>query len=77
MILSLQRSRDFLDMGERLADFVAALDEASDRDVTTWVEQWLRTTGYDTLRVEREGELVATADDLPAGLLVLLPADER
>ena len=40
-----------------LADFVSALDEASDRDVRGWVEVWLRSTGFDTLRVEREGEV--------------------
>ena len=40
-----------------LADFVAALDEASDRDVRGWVEVWLRSTGFDTLRVERDGEV--------------------
>jgi aminopeptidase N len=40
-----------------LADFVDALDEASDRDVRTWVEQWLRSTGFDTLRVERDGDV--------------------
>ncbi|GCD91363.1 aminopeptidase [Nocardioides sp. LS1] len=37
-----------------LDDFVAALDEASDRDVRSWVELWLRTTGFDTIRVERD-----------------------
>jgi aminopeptidase N len=40
-----------------LADFVAALDQASDRDVRTWVEVWLRRTGFDTLRVERDGDV--------------------
>ena len=40
-----------------LADFVAALDEATDRDVRSWVEVWLRRTGFDTLRVERDGEV--------------------
>ena len=39
-----------------LADFVAALDEASDRDVRAWVDAWLRSTGFDTLRVERDGD---------------------
>jgi aminopeptidase N len=38
-----------------LGDFVAALDEASDRDVRGWVRLWLRSTGFDTLRVERGG----------------------
>ncbi len=40
-----------------LADFVDALDEASDRDVRTWIDLWLRSTGFDTLRVERDGEV--------------------
>ncbi|WP_028644885.1 aminopeptidase N [Nocardioides sp. URHA0020] len=40
-----------------LADLVDALDETTDRDVRTWVEQWLRTTGFDTLRVERDGDV--------------------
>jgi aminopeptidase N len=39
-----------------LADFVDALDSATDRDVRSWVEAWLRSTGFDTVRVEREGE---------------------
>ncbi|QZY29795.1 aminopeptidase N [Nocardioides coralli] len=34
-----------------LDDFVAALDEATDRDVRAWVQAWLRTTGFDTIRV--------------------------
>ncbi|CAI9398838.1 aminopeptidase N [Nocardioides sp. T2.26MG-1] len=38
-----------------LEDFVAALDEASDRDVREWVRLWLRTTGFDTVRVQRGG----------------------
>ncbi len=37
-----------------LADFVAALDEATDRDVRGWVESWLRTTGFDTIRATRD-----------------------
>jgi len=39
-----------------LADFVAALDEASDRDVRGWVDAWLRSTGFDTVRVEKGGD---------------------
>ena len=39
-----------------LADFVAALDEASDRDVRAWVELGCARTGFDTLRVERDGD---------------------
>ncbi len=37
-----------------LADFVDALDGATDRDVRAWVDAWLRTTGFDTLRVSRD-----------------------
>jgi aminopeptidase N len=38
-------------------DFVDALDGASDREVRTWVDQWLRSTGFDTLRVERDTDV--------------------
>ena len=41
-----------------LADFVAALDDATDRDVRSWVEAWLRTTGFDTITVTRDGDEV-------------------
>ncbi len=37
-----------------LVDFVAALSEASGRDVARWVKVWLRSTGFDTLVVTRE-----------------------
>ena len=37
-----------------LTDFVDALDGATDRDVRGWVEAWLRTTGFDTVRVTRD-----------------------
>ncbi len=39
-----------------LADFVAALDAASERDAVAWADAWLRTTGFDTIRVERDGD---------------------
>jgi aminopeptidase N len=39
-----------------LADFVDALDGATDRDVRGWVEAWLRTTGFDTIRATRDDE---------------------
>ena len=39
-----------------LADFVDALDGVTDRDVRGWVEHWLRTTGFDTLRVVRDAD---------------------
>ena len=37
-----------------LDDFVASLQSVTDRDVVGWVEAWLRTTGHDTLVVERD-----------------------
>ncbi|MFH8885016.1 aminopeptidase N [Streptomyces californicus] len=40
-----------------LADFIDNLASATDRDVHAWAEQWLRTTGVDTLTAE-----VATPD---------------
>ena len=40
-----------------LADFVSALDAVSERDVLDWAERWLRTTGFDTIRVARDGEV--------------------
>ncbi|QCW51447.1 aminopeptidase N [Nocardioides dongxiaopingii] len=39
-----------------LADFVAALDAASDRDAVAWADAWLRTSGFDTIRVERDAD---------------------
>ncbi|WP_371499914.1 aminopeptidase N [Kitasatospora sp. NBC_00374] len=35
-----------------LADFLAALAEASGRDVRAWADAWLGTSGVDTLRLE-------------------------
>ncbi len=40
-----------------LDDFVASLDGASDRDVREWVRVWLRTSGFDTVRVTRDGDV--------------------
>ncbi|WP_205472730.1 aminopeptidase N [Nocardioides sp. SYSU D00038] len=40
-----------------LADFVEALDGASDRDVRGWVEVWLARAGHDTIRVELDGDV--------------------
>ncbi len=40
-----------------LADFLDALDSATDRDVRAWAEVWLRTTGFDTVRVTRDGDV--------------------
>ncbi|WP_253941999.1 aminopeptidase N [Nocardioides sp. zg-1230] len=39
-----------------LADFLDSLDAASDKDVRGWAEAWLRSTGFDTLRVTREDD---------------------
>ena len=46
-----------------LADFVSALDAASERDVRDWAERWLRTTGFDTIRVTRDGEVPVLTRD--------------
>jgi aminopeptidase N len=40
-----------------LADFLEALDSVTDRDVRRWAELYLRTTGFDTIRVERDGDV--------------------
>ncbi len=46
-----------------LADFVDALDAVTDRDVREWAQLWLRTTGFDTLRLSRDAEgLVLTRE---------------
>ncbi|MFE8937731.1 aminopeptidase N [Streptomyces sp. NPDC007872] len=39
-----------------LADFIDNLAAATDRDVHAWAEQWLRTTGVDTLTPRLDGE---------------------
>jgi aminopeptidase N len=40
-----------------LSDFLEALDSVTDRDVRRWAELYLRTTGFDTIRVERDGDV--------------------
>jgi aminopeptidase N len=35
-----------------LQDFLAAIEDASGRDLTSWTETWLRTPGVSTLRLE-------------------------
>jgi aminopeptidase N len=35
-----------------LQDFLAAIEDASGRDLSTWTESWLRTPGVSTLRVD-------------------------
>ncbi len=37
-----------------LADFLDSLDSATELDVRSWAQAWLRTTGFDTLVVTRE-----------------------
>jgi len=37
-----------------LADFLGALEEASGRDLAAWSQEWLETSGVETLTVERE-----------------------
>ena len=37
-----------------LAAFLDSLDSATDKDVRGWAEAWLRSTGFDTLRVTRD-----------------------
>jgi aminopeptidase N len=46
-----------------LADLVGALDDASPRDVRGWAELWLRQSGHDTVRVERDGEVPVLVRD--------------
>jgi aminopeptidase N len=46
-----------------LADFLAALDEVSERDVRAWAEAWLLTTGFDTIRVSRDGDVPVLSRD--------------
>jgi aminopeptidase N len=38
-----------------LADFLAALEEASGRDLSGWSRQWLETTGVNTMRASFDG----------------------
>lgn len=40
-----------------LADFLDSLDAATDKDVRGWAQGWLRTTGFDTLVVTRDGDV--------------------
>ncbi|MFN8156387.1 MAG: aminopeptidase N [Candidatus Nanopelagicales bacterium] len=44
-----------------LEDLLAALSARSGRDVEAWADAWLRTSGHDTLRVERVGDAVSVA----------------
>ena len=55
-----------------LADFLAAMERASGRDLTSWSEQWLRTSGADTLAVQMDtdGHNISSAQ-----LVRTVPAD--
>jgi len=46
-----------------LGDFLDALDAVTDREVRPWAEAWLRTTGFDTLAVRRDGEVPVLSRD--------------
>jgi aminopeptidase N len=46
-----------------LADLVGALDDASPREVRAWAEVWLRQSGHDTIRVERDGDVPVLVRD--------------
>ena len=46
-----------------LADLVDALDDASPREVRAWAEVWLRQSGHDTIRVERDGDVPVLVRD--------------
>ncbi|MHA6763479.1 aminopeptidase N [Streptacidiphilus sp. PAMC 29251] len=45
-----------------LADLLEALGAASGRDVHSWSDRWLRTSGMDTLRIE-DGRILQTSAD--------------
>lgn len=59
-----------------LADFIDSMDRVSDRDVHAWADQWLRTSGVDTLRLtiaERDNAWMTTVEregDRPHRLLI-------
>lgn len=42
-----------------LADFIAALDEETQRDLSSWIDAWLRSAGHDTL----SATVLAEAED--------------
>ncbi|NEB39767.1 aminopeptidase N [Streptomyces sp. SID14515] len=50
-----------------LADFIDNLASATDRDVHAWAEQWLRTTGIDTLTAEIGAPEPAAVPTAPNG----------
>ncbi|MCU1589865.1 MAG: Membrane alanyl aminopeptidase [Frankiales bacterium] len=52
-----------------LRDFLAAIEEASGRDLTHWAETWLRTAGVSTLRADGD----AVRQEAPSAYPVLRP----
>jgi aminopeptidase N len=40
-----------------LSDYLEALDSVTERDVRGWAQAYLRTTGFDTIKVRREGDV--------------------
>ncbi|WP_459588560.1 aminopeptidase N [Corynebacterium camporealensis] len=46
------------------ADLLGHLEEASGRDLSFWAQQWLKTTGVNTLRIETEEDGTITAAKL-------------
>jgi aminopeptidase N len=46
-----------------LADYLEALDSVTDRDVRGWAEVYLRTTGFDTIHVTRDGDVPVLGRD--------------
>ena len=61
-----------------LADFLAALDDTSDRDVRGWAEVWLRTAGFDTVSVDRTGDVpVLVRDGVRPHRFTVAAYDER
>jgi aminopeptidase N len=61
-----------------LADFVDALDGATERDVRRWVELWLRRTGFDTIRAVRDDDgVVLTREGIRPHRLSVATYDEN
>jgi aminopeptidase N len=46
-----------------LADYLEALDSVTDRDVRAWAGSYLRTTGFDTIHVTRDGDVPVITRD--------------
>ncbi|MEV0796720.1 aminopeptidase N [Kribbella sp. NPDC050281] len=50
-----------------LAEFIAKLTEAGAQDLANWSEQWLRTSGLDTISIERTADGVVLHRKSPDG----------